>query len=247
MSEQEFNVPVPVLKYPHWRVNIRPGSYEPNLIPTLKDCYDVIEQAKVRLRGWDYPHLSHRQNERAQGTNWVACWSDSQGQFEYWRFYQSAQFLHLFSVREATEPAWREQLGREARSHFSHLTEIDWSQVPGCISFVNTLYRITEIFEFAARLAQRGVYEGLVSIRIDIKKIKGFVLMAGFDRIWTDYYAASEEELGKTWQIASTDLISASAEHSLAATSWFLERFGWLEPSIDVLRKDQGKFLKREL
>lgn len=247
MSDRQFNLPVPVLKYPHWRVNIRPGGYEPDLIPTLKDCYSVIEQTKVRLRGWDYPHLSNRQNQRGQGINWVDCWSDFGGHLEYWRFYQSAQFLHLFSVREATEPGWRDKLEREARSELSHHEGVDWSQVPGFISLMNAIYTIAEIFEFAARLAQRGVYKGIVSITIDIKKIKGFVLMAGFDHVWFDYYAASEEELGKTWKIDSADLISASAEHSLAATTWFLERFGWLEANIEVLRRDQEKFLRREL
>ena len=96
-------LPVPVLEGPHWRVNLRPSEYLPELIPTLSQCFEIIQQTKVHLRGWDYPHLSTRNTERASGSNWIASWTPFMNHNEYWRFYQSGQFLHLFSVREITE------------------------------------------------------------------------------------------------------------------------------------------------
>src|ERR671931_2326189 len=102
MEFEQPKLPVPVLDFPHWRVNIRPVIYQEELIPSLAKCFETVEQTKVRLRGWDYPHLSTKNNQRCQGVNWAGSWSNFMGHNEYWRFYQSGQFIHLFSIREFT-------------------------------------------------------------------------------------------------------------------------------------------------
>jgi hypothetical protein len=51
---------------PHWRIGIRPGIYRPDCITSLSDCFKVVEQSKVLLRGWDFPHLSNRPEEIAR-------------------------------------------------------------------------------------------------------------------------------------------------------------------------------------
>jgi hypothetical protein len=237
-------LPMLVQEAPHWRVNFRPNEYQEHLIPALGKCLEVIEKTKLSLRGWDYPHLSNRPTELGYGENWIASWSDFMGHREYWRFYQSGQFLHLFSVREVTAPGWRQKLEAEMKSHLFYMDYIDWGKVPGFIALINLLYSMTEIFEFGARLSQSGIYSGLISIRVEIKRIKGFVLSADWDRSWHNYYAASEDNLGHTWTIESSDLVANSAEYSLNAAVWFFERFGWLSPSLEVLRRDQENFLK---
>jgi hypothetical protein len=165
------------------------------------------------------------------------------GHYEYWRFYQSGQFIHLFSIREATVENWKQKLKSDMRAHLSHMPEIDWEKVPGFISFVNLVYTVTEIFEFAARLCQAGVYSGVVNVKIELKSIKGFVLSADWNRAWSSYYAAAEDNLGYNWSGDSKDLVAKSAEYSLSAAAWFVERFGWLSPPLEVLRHDQANFL----
>lgn len=237
-------LPVPVQDYPHWRVNIRPHHYKADLIPSLSECFDVIAATKVSLRGWDYPHLGRRAGEVGTGSSWVASWSEFLGHLEYWRLYQSGQFLHLFAVREAMVPEWRAQLQGFARGHVSYRSDIDWDKVPGFFSLLNFLYTVTEVFEFSARLAQHGTYQGDVRVEIGIHRIKGFALTPDFDRAWSEHRVASEDSLVKEWQMPSTDLIANSADASIDATVWFFERFGWLSPSVDVMRRDQAKFLK---
>ncbi len=73
-------LPVPVLSYPHWRVNFRPGRYEPELVPTRADCLKLVEQCQVSLRGWSFPFLSNRQEEREFGENYVASWVNFMGE-----------------------------------------------------------------------------------------------------------------------------------------------------------------------
>jgi hypothetical protein len=241
MNSPTINLPVPVLEHPHWRVNFRPGAYKDEVIPSLGQCFQIVEKNRVRLRGWDYPHLS---NEITQGANWVASWSNFRGHLEYWRFFQSTQFLHLFSVREVMEEGWRSKLQKEAASHLSYIRDTDWDKVPGFISILNFIFNVTEIIEFAARLCQAQVYKGNLSISIHLNGIRGFVLTTDLNHMWDVYCAAGEDKLGKTWTLDSGSLIADSPQQSLDVIVWFFERFGWLNPSIEVLRKDIDDYLK---
>lgn len=242
--KEKFELPVPVLQYPHWRVNFRLIEYKEQLIPTLGKCFEIIEKNKLSLRGWDYPHLSKRDTERGQGNNWVASWSDFMGHYEYWRFYQSGQFIHLFSVREATETEWRKKLEADMRSHLSHMGDINWEKVPGFISIISFIYNVTEIYEFAARLCQSQIYSGIINIKIELKGIKGFVLSAPWERAWHSYYAASEDVLANSNDFESDQLVATSKEAALKSIIWFFERFGWLNPSENVISHDQENLIK---
>jgi hypothetical protein len=242
----EYNLPVPVLEHPHWRVNMRPLPYEPERIASLSACFDLVQATKLSLRGWDYPHLSRRTNQRGTGNNWIAAWSDFMHHVEYWRLYQSAQFLHLFVVGEAVQPQWRAQLRDAAESHGSYI-DLNWDKVPGYFSMLNFLYTVTEIFEFASRLAQRGVYTGELALTVELKNVKGFVLTPDMDRAWSGVRAATEATIGRTWQYESRDLVAASSEIAVQASAWFFERLGWLDPAVEVLRRDQEKFLAGRL
>lgn len=239
-----IELPVPVLQYPHWRVNFRPGVYEEYLIPSLAKCFEIIERNKLSLRGWDYPHLSRRDTERGQGNNWVASWSNFMGHHEYWRFYQSGQFIHLFSVREVTETEWRTKLESDMKSHLSYMRDIDWERIPGFLSIVNFVYNVTEIYEFATRLCQSQVYSGTVNIKVELKGIKGFVLSAPWERAWHSYYAASENVLATSNNIETDALVAASREAALRSIVWFFERFGWLSPPKNVIAHDQENLIK---
>lgn len=231
-------LPVPVLDFPHWRVNIRPGVYDPRAIPSLRECLRIVEKNAVSLRGWNYPHISHRTDEQARGNSWVGSWADFGGHYEYWRFYQSAQFVHLFAVRESTEPNWRQKLQREMESHLSYRTDINWDEVPGFIDIINTLYCVSEIVEFAARLAQSGVYTDGIEVTIELHCVEGFVLAAPWQRSWSNYYAASEETVGRTWELVVRDLLADSVQVTLDILVWLFERFGWMDPPHEVLRQD---------
>lgn len=240
----KFPLPVPVLEFPHWRVNYRPGAYVPELIPSLADCFSLVEQTRLHLRGWDYPHLSQRSNERTQGKSWIASWSDYEGHYEFWRLYQSGQFLYLGSIREVTEASWKAEIKRVSRAHLSHVEGIDWENIPGFISIINFIYTTTEIFEFAARLCQKGIYRGNVTISIELSGIKGLALTTERNRLWYSYYAATVDELTHEWQARSDALVASSPEIAIKAVSWFFERFGWMDQPLGLFKKDQENLLK---
>lgn len=240
----EAQLPVPVLNHPHWRVNLRSGTFSAELVESLSECYSIIEKTRVRLGGWEYPYLNPESKNREQGNNWVASWIDFAGHMEYWRLYQSGQFLHLFAIRECLDSLWRRELDETLRRNLSHKSDFDWSEVTGFVDIQNLNCTISEIFEFAARLTQRGIIEGTASIGIEMRKSRGLLLATSSRRLWNLACKATEENMGRTWEISGEELVGNSAEHALCATKWFLERFGWMDPNMDSLKKDQERFLK---
>ena len=240
VATERPTLPVPVLEQPHWRVNFRPDEYDPELIPTLAECFRLVEQTSVRFRGWPYPYLSP--DERCERTNGVESWTDNEYTTEYWRLYQSGQFLHLFAFSEA-KPRNRQQQYAARRLH-------DGSEARGLVYYPHFLCTVTEIFEFATRLCLKKLYRGGLEVKIELKDIEGF-------RLWSPDPARSvpyewvcfEPELGRSWSFRSAELIANSADRALDATIWFYERFGLDEPDADLLkgalRRDQQELLSR--
>jgi hypothetical protein len=234
-------LPVPVLEHPHWRVNYRPSTYVVDRLPSLSDCWEVLKRTSVRLRGWDFPHIPPRDAERDYGDTWVGGSSDFMGHVEYWRLYQSTQFLHLGSVRESTQPEFASQLRQIMGSHAG----ADLNLVPGFLSLTNSIYNITEFFEFAARLAQAQVYTDPVTINISINGIQGFMLAAEDRMWWSADFVARQPDFRYEKTLTPAELVASAAEHAIECTVWFFERFGWLKPNIDAIRTDQQKLLTR--
>lgn len=78
----------------YWRILLHPTEYDPQRLPTLKDCRAAVEAASVRLRGWDYPHIDPPPYDYVYDNGWIQSGSDFGNHVELWRFYQSGQFIH---------------------------------------------------------------------------------------------------------------------------------------------------------
>ena len=226
----DIELPVPVTKGPYWRVNLRPGTYEENRITNLSRCFDIVDNTEVHFRGRNYPYLSHRLEERGQGSNWVESWTDFMWHQEYWRLYQSGQFLHLFTIYESSNVEWHEELRRMTKSHLGQWHSLDWDNVPGFIHITNFLYTVTEIFEFASRLAQAQILDGEVGIDIGLHGVRDFLLTTDQNRAWTTFAKLAQSEINHRWSLPADTLIGKTTEHSLQAAVWFFERFGWMNP-----------------
>lgn len=226
---------------PFWRVLIRPASFVPERIKTLKECWELVESCRVALRGWDYPHVD-REN-RENGSDWIASWVSFGRHQEYWRFFQSAQFVHVFSFEEDAIRKKAEERAQES---------IDWRpdgfQASGYLEVNWTTFRITEIFEFASRLGQRGLMGDAVSITISMNQVRDRVLFVMDPmRAWWGFYAATQDVLEKSWSFSRESLMGNTVELALDAVFWFFERFGWMDPPREVFSNDQKKLLERRL
>lgn len=238
-----------VKKGPHWRVSFRPSPYKENRFKEPKEALKMIEQTAVLLRGWDYPHLGDKTDEVVRTERYVSSGADFASQKEVWRLYYSGQFINLFGVPEKTSPEWHDRLRKITKQRLRHYREIDFDKVPGFIDIINFLYCATEIFEFAARLCEKGLYEESLEISIQLNNIDDFVLTTSdFMRAWFRYYHASSNTLtNNAPKFEVTDLLASSSELALESVLYFFQLFGWDNPSTDVLKAEQQKFLSRKL
>ena len=226
---------------PHWRIEIRPVVYEPNAIRDIDECLRIIERAKVRFRGWDYPHLPRDRAYLAFADRSICAWVDFAGHKEFWTFFQSAQFIHLFGLKEALASNWNSQL----RIQYEGLVR-DIDEVPGFVHIGNCLWTVTEVFEFAARLCEQAVYQDRMEVGIALKGIQGFALTTDPTRAWYNHYAASEAAIQGAWPLTVPDLVANRRERAVEATAWLFKRFGWLEPNLSALRDQQAELLTKE-
>ncbi len=141
----------------YWRVNIRPIIFNEEVIPNLTIAHEIIEQSGVLLRGWDYPHFTNA--DIINGDDFIESSVDFEGHKEYWRLYQSGQFIHHFACREDYEVD---------PNDLSRLSVPAPSPSGKYLSILSTLYTITEIFEFASRLAVKDILSSNLSISIKL-------------------------------------------------------------------------------
>jgi hypothetical protein len=244
MSGDATELPLPIKKGPYWRVVFRPLPFVEERL-RLGDVLSVVGRARIRLRGWDFPHQNpHEKPQIAH--DWVASWDAFMGHLEYWRMYESGQFVYLSAVRETTETPWNDKLRRLSSSRIvPPAPDFDWNQVPGFLEVVNLVYMVTEFFEFAARLAQELPGTETCELTVGLHRVQGFVLAVDDTRrSWWEYYAATESAIEKTWAYPVLDWVSKSPELSLEAIRWLVARFGWTESNLEAIKNDQETLLR---
>jgi hypothetical protein len=233
----------PMLDGPFWRVVIRPAQYKPERVPYAK-LRETLDRVQVRLRGWYFPHLTNKSHEIEHGMNYYGTWVVFSN-YEYWRFYESAQLVHYHGLREHVDEAYRARVAETTKRNLAW-QKPDWSRINGYIDIINFLYTVTEMFEFASRLAAFLSVEESMNVQISLNNIEGYILgVSDPSRAWDFVYRCDASNLSNTWVIESNVLQVDSAPLSLAAAQWFFERFGWADVNMTALEDAQAAFLKK--
>ncbi len=218
-----------------WEVGIRPEPYAAARIPRINDLRPYVARAEVALRGWNFPQL-RIEDPLHIDTNWIGQASEWGEFLELWRFYQSGQFVHISGLHND----WQDQAA------FSDGAPPNWAPGAG-IPVGQTIYRYTEIFQFASRLASSDAYAGA-------KKISISILLSGLEkrRIYSDDpgrrlfgpYIASLPEYMQSWSLSREELIAQANNLALAASTELFRRFNW-EPAQPPLQEIQERLLSR--
>lgn len=203
----------------YWRINFRPlAPAKPAL--TLNSCMHAVERNQVSLRGWNYPHVPSRTDEISRLANAVEAWTDWSTHTEYWRMYNSTQFIHYRSIAED----WRGS---------SPFEQADDAPEQPTLGLVYHTWTLAEVFEFLARLQKYGLYDEGAEVSISLMNTVGRVLViddpkrAGFN------YAGrtnAESLLYKTE--LTVQQMAAPKTRAADAVLFFWDKFGF-EPARD--------------
>ncbi|MDR3634665.1 MAG: hypothetical protein P4L84_12740 [Isosphaeraceae bacterium] len=207
----------------YWKVVIRPTVFNQNKI-AFPDLFDLVREKAVRLRGQPYPFVGTyaAAHPTREGQDWIEFEGRFHEYLEFWRFYQSGQFVHFFGIPSD----WRQ--------------ESQWGDE---MDYIDTLYTFTEIFEFAARLALSEAGTPMMHLEIDIVGLRNRKLSdAGTGRVFrsTDLYECRAEKWEWRRTEAQTKLIAEPRALAVQAARDLFSRFD-LRVSVEVLRSLQER------
>jgi hypothetical protein len=223
----------------YWHVGIRPFTFEQERIP-LSELFPLIRRTSFNIRGWDFPIIEGiNANARETGTYWVSVENEWDRILEAWRMYQSGQFVHESGIFDD----WLD---------LSKHTPAGEQWRPGIqLSVVGAVYRMTEIFEFAARLAVADAYrmDKSIVIEVTLHNTKGRALYdpgtyAQFPRQgrfpMIDRYVTSAEIIPYRGEFLKEKIVAQPWDLALDTAQYLFERFGW-NPSKDLLKSIQSE------
>lgn len=213
----------------HWRVVIKPELFVRERIGSLAECERLVERYQVRHRGWYFPHTDASGLRR--GLDYIELETDFPLHPEAWRFYQSAQF------------AFWAALGEDNLDHYPG-RRLNSAEPGKWLSVLATLYRLSEIYEFTARLAQEGVYGDQFSLAIALSGLKGRQMEFGSpDRSMGMDCVCIEESLPREKTFRTADFVPKARDLALEHFLWVTERFQ-CAGTEHVFRRDQEKFFE---
>ena len=211
------------------RVVIRPGNFVEKRVSNISALYALLQKSSVQLRGWDFPHLD-TQNELHIDIDWIGQVVDWSYHIELWRFYQSGQFVHISALAE-------DWLGES--------THTVWN--PGhLLSVERTVFRFTEIFELASRLALTEAGDELMHVEILVNGLGGRALRVNPETRmpFPISMKASIKELPYKVDLSRIQLITAPRDLALRPALELFRHFGW-DPSLEILRDIQGELFRQ--
>ena len=216
----------------YWRVNVRPTVFDANRIPHLSDCWETIESTQTRLRGWDFPHIDP--DYRLNQDDSIESGVDSMDIKEYWRFYQSGQFIHYTAfIEDYHELSWQSSMYAGGKPD-------------KYLEIISTLYRLTEIYEFAARLASRTILSPGATVSIKLVGTEGrHLVFEHIRRLLSRPYRCKLPEINLERTYAEPELRGEASALALTAAVHVYERFNWNDPPREVFAEDQKKLLER--
>lgn len=221
----------------YWRVVIRPTKFEKLRIATFSEVRQLVQSSTVSWRGWDCPHWNPDTVRNMQDC--VESWVDWSYFIEYWRFYRSGQFVHLFALHE-------DHMDIERSLPISYPPR---SKRAGYLSTVSTTYTVTEIFEFAARLANKDILRPSAVISVGLYNMENHQLetFSANRMLFNEYVCPTNDPIIMEKEIPQHELVTRPDEFALDFVIEIFERFSWNNPSRQILSEDQKRLRERRL
>jgi len=228
----------------YWKLAIEPIKPINNFFDHPTDVVKTIEQNKIGLRGWSYPHLPRENSDNEEvciKSDRVDALIDYNHLIESWTFFQSGQFIHLLGLREdwLKESDWFER--------DSYLRKIEPMSI---LNFTGATLTLAEMFKFVTNISKLKKYEGKIKLNISLNNINNRKIQ-NIDQSRVPFYgnySATTNEITVIEKIYSTtELEDKYLEFAEKGAMYLFKFFGLDESSLPVIREDQKKLLERRL
>lgn len=230
----------------YWEIVITPRTFNPKTIPDRSACKEIVSKNSVQLRGWDYPHIPKNDQEHQRmyfGKDHCEAFIDWGNHKEVFRLYQSGQFVHYLALFED----WlaEDMIGKMFGSSGGR-----WDAKPReILSVIGVVYTITEIYEFARRIAASSdIYDSGLRIEIKFNGAKGRRLEV-LDPMRIGLFGSYTSELDiieiPIIELNKEDILNSSKELALDAIKYLFESFNWDNIPLNVLQQDQQNLIER--
>lgn len=198
---------------PHIRFHLKPVQYEKFRVNNRRELLGMIESCTVALRGWDFPHFD-REN-KITGDDSYASWNESFSVREFWKIWQSLQFVHLYDIREVAE-----------KHPLSGPSKLE-SGIKGHLGLTNSIWNIAERLEFTYRLLSKINHAYKWKIVIEHNNIQDFVLTSEPSRPINHVYSCRSKSVSWEREFDSAHLITGYREIATDCSVDLFDRFGF--------------------
>lgn len=217
----------------HWRVIVYPTDYQ-KARHSIPECRKLMAESSVQLRGWYFPHV----DKPTVGQDYIHEAVEWHLIREYWRFYQSGQFVHLFGFQED----WEKEAAAAKSLPFGGITD---PVEPGTeLGFLRLVYRMTEVYAFIQRLWGAAQYNEGAHIEIELHGLEGRRIVHE-DRLasLSTRYVATVPKFQIIRDLSVPEISTASRQLAVEGALEVLRRFG-LETTPEVVSDWQARFIE---
>jgi hypothetical protein len=216
----------------YWKVIIRPAAFAEHRLERL-ELFPLMSDASVQLRGWDFPHIDSNEQPHIDA-EWAGQVVDWEHSLELWRLYRSGQFLSIAGIFSE----WRD------RSNF-------WPPNPGwapnaVLGINETVARITEVFELAARLSQTKAGDGSMVVAVTFLNVANRILVTDSPNRMPlrGGYRSAVESIDVTRTVARAELIGRTRALAGESSEEVFSYFGW-KPAGQIVSDVQREIFDR--
>lgn len=209
----------------YWDVVVRPATFDEERIPSVVELDPLLESLQVRMGGWYFPHLDSAQPAKIRG-DCIEAFVEFDTVLEFFRFQQSGQFVHLSAFRED----WPERAGA-----------FDWPRrdaKPGDLLGIGSMvYRLTYVYEFAARAAQRLPGSDDLVVEVVAHNIGNRLLVVDSPNrapLFEEYRAVIPD-FRDTRQLPRATLLSGPRALAAEAVAKLLVQFQWRSVNVQFI------------
>lgn len=215
----------------YWTVSISPASFVERRVESVTDLYPIMERAAVEYRGWPYPSVLPGESPDI-GADFIDFEVDSRIHVDAWRLYQSGLFCQVMAL-------WEDWYTADFLFKGTGRAGPPVGKTLGVDLAIGTL---TELFEFASRLALSAAGGDAMSIQVGVHGLQGRELMLPSNRasFSTPKIATLPSFDFPPLVVATTTLVATARELAAEWARELFRRFGW-DASLETIRSMQPR------